>query len=95
MRIKLYPKAIVFGVLVAASLVAFEPKAAPPVPKEVKLDGMIHLPCGFEAESYEPAEVVDGIRYPMTCGCSELKGTCFQKKEIKYTLPDSYFKEEN
>lgn len=94
MRIKIYSGLAVAFVVVAASMVIFEPKAAPPERKEVELKDVYHLPCGFEAESYEPAQFIDGIRYPMECGCSELKGTCFRQKEEKYTLPDWYFKEE-
>lgn len=94
MRNKIYSGLAVAIIGIAGCMVIFEPKAAPPERKEVELKHIYHLPCGFEAESYEPSEFHNGIKFPMTCGCSELKGTCFSHVEEKYTLPDWYFKEE-
>lgn len=56
----------------------------PGEPKYVVLHP-IHLPCGFEAESYTPSEVLGDTKFPMVCGCSEIKGTCFEQNETVYT----------
>lgn len=55
---------------------AYQTVPAKADPKFVVLEHIYHLPCGFEAESYEPAEMIDGMKFPMECGCSEIKGTC-------------------
>ena len=96
-KFKFYPIALLSGIAVGAvfCMAVFQPKPKPTAPKEVKLEHVYHLPCRFEAESYEPAEFHDGMKFPMSCGCSEIKGTCGRSTVIEYTLPDSYFKEEN
>ena len=97
MKMRFYPIALLCCLAggATAGMFVFQPSPGAPVPKEVELKHVYHLPCRFEAESYEPSEVIDGIKFPMTCGCSELKGTCHNHVEEKLTLPDSYFKEEN
>ncbi len=85
---------IVIGVIIGTAIsTSASDKNVPSAPKEVKLEHVYHLACEFEAESYEPSEVVGGVKFPMLCGCSEIKGTC-GNEVIKYTLPDSYFKDE-
>lgn len=95
MKMRFYPTALVCGLAggLIVGMFIFQPKPDAPVPKEVPLEHVYHLPCRFEAESYEPSEVIDGIKFPMTCGCSEIKGTCFNREVVQYVLPDSYFKE--
>jgi len=89
-RFKFYPSALIIGVLggLIVGMFAFQPEPKASVPKDVPLEHVYHLPCRFEAEGYEPSTTINGMRIPMICGCSELKGTCHQTREIKYAMPE-------
>lgn len=71
------------AVMLVSGMVVFQPKPDAPEATYVELHP-IHMACGFESESYEPSEYKDGIKWPMSCGCSELKGTCFNHFKLSY-----------
>lgn len=87
-----------YVIIIVCALAIMFVLCMPPAPKypktvNVNLDDVILLQCGFAAESYEPPTIVNGVKFPAECGCSELKGTCHIPKEIKEEPHDPRFPE--